>query len=110
MDGVTVYEENVPGFQIVGLSLNVIGSLSGKEDDHFVKIMIMVGKIPFGLVLDVKKPEILLQIAGFFSRLIEIVHIMQLLFLRVFRIQKCSGYFYTETLFYGNDFSNRLWA
>ena len=60
MDGVTVYEENVPGFQIVGLSFNVIGSLSGKEDDHFVKIMIMVGKIPFGLVLDVKKPEILI--------------------------------------------------
>ena len=39
--------------------------LSGKKDDHFVKIMIMVGKFPFGLVLDVKKPEILLQIAGF---------------------------------------------
>ena len=38
----------------------MIGSLSGKEDDHFVKIMIMVGKIPFGLVLDVKKPEILI--------------------------------------------------
>ena len=65
MDGVTVHEENVPGLQVVGLSLNVVGCLSGKKDDHFVKIMIMVGKFPFGLVLDVKKPEILLQIAGF---------------------------------------------
>ena len=78
----------------------MISSLAGDEDNYLVKIMIMVGKFPLGLVLDVKKPEILLQIAGFFSRLIEIVHIMQLLFLRVFRIQKCSGYFYTETLFY----------
>ena len=80
MDGVTVHEENVPGLQIVGLSFNVIGSLSGKKDDHFVKIMIMVGKFPFGLVLDVKKPEILLQIAGFFSRFIERIHMLWPLF------------------------------
>ena len=76
----TVHEENVPGLQVVGLSLNVVGSLSGKKDDHLVKIMIMVGKFPLGLVLDVKKPEILLQIAGFFSWLIERIHMLWLLF------------------------------
>ena len=60
MDGVTVHEENVPGLQVVGLSLNVVGCLSGKKDDHLVKIMIMVRKFSLGLVLDVKKPEILI--------------------------------------------------
>ena len=58
----------------------VIIFLSGKKDDHLVKIMIMVGKFPLGLVLDVKKPEILLQIAGFFSWLIERIHMLWLLF------------------------------
>ena len=58
----------------------MISSLAGDEDNYLVKIMIMVGKIPFGLVLDVKKPEILLQIAGFFSRLIERIHMLWLLF------------------------------
>ena len=80
MDGVTVHEENVPGLQVVGLSLNVVGSLSGKKDDHLVKIMIMVRKFSLGLVLDVKKPEILLQIAGFFSRFIERIHMLWPLF------------------------------
>ena len=80
MDGVTVHEENVPGLQVVGLSLNVVGCLSGKKDDHLVKIMIMVGKFSLGLILDVKKPEILLQIAGFLSRFIERIHMLWLLF------------------------------
>ena len=60
MYGVSVHKENVPGLQVVGLSLNVVGSLSGKKDDHLVKILIRVGKFPLGLVLDVKKPEILI--------------------------------------------------
>ena len=69
-----------PRASVVGLSLNVVGCLSGKKDDHLVKIMIMVGKFPLGLVLDVKKPEILLQIAGFFSRFIERIHMLWPLF------------------------------
>ena len=44
----------------------MISSLAGDEDNYLVKIMIMVGKFSLGLILDVKKPEILLQIAGFF--------------------------------------------
>ena len=38
----------------------MISSLAGDEDNYLVKIMIMVGKFPLGLVLDVKKPEILI--------------------------------------------------
>ena len=64
VNGMSVYKKNIPGLQIVGLSFNVIGSLSGKKDDHLVKIMIMVGKFPLGLVLDVKKPEKLSFLSG----------------------------------------------
>ena len=60
----------------------MVGCLSGEKDDYLVKVVVMVGKFPFGLVFDVKKLEVLLQIAGFFRRLIKIVHRQKLLFLK----------------------------
>lgn len=63
-----VHKKNIPGLQIVGFSLNVVSCLAGQKDDDLVKIMIMVGEGALGLILDMKKPEFLIQISGFFCR------------------------------------------
>ena len=55
-----VYQKNVPWFQLISFSFYMISNFAGDKDDDLVKIMIMVGKFPLGLVLDVKKPEILI--------------------------------------------------
>ena len=60
VDGMAVYQKNVPWFQLISFSFYMISSLAGDEDNYLVKIMIMVGKFSLGLILDVKKPEILI--------------------------------------------------
>ena len=55
-----VYQKNVPWFQLISFSFYMISSFAGDEDNYLVKIMIMVGKFSLGLILDVKKPEILI--------------------------------------------------
>ena len=44
MDRALTDQKDIPWFEMVGFSLNVIGDFSGKKDDDLVKIMVMVRK------------------------------------------------------------------
>lgn len=58
VNGMAVYQKDIPGFQMISFSFYMIGGFSGKKNNNFMKIMIMPGKFPAGLIFDMKKPEI----------------------------------------------------
>ena len=55
VDGMAVYQKNVPWFQLISFSFYMISSLAGDEDNYLVKIMIMVREFLSGLVFKMKK-------------------------------------------------------
>ena len=80
VNGMAVYQKDIPGFQMISFSFYVIGGFSGKKNNNFMKIMIMPGKFPAGLIFDMKKPEFLIQIPGFLG-LIKLIGQQHLRFL-----------------------------
>ena len=60
------HQQNVPGFQMIGFSFYVIRHFAGKKHNDLVKIVIVIGKCPVLPVTEMKKPELLVEIAGFF--------------------------------------------
>ena len=52
----------------------MISGLAGDKDDNFVKVVIVPFKLPVGAVVDVKKPEVFFEIAGFGKGILRIIH------------------------------------
>lgn len=65
VDGMAVYQKNVPWFQLISFSFYMISSLAGDEDNYLVKIMIMVREFLSGLVFKMKKSELFVQVSCF---------------------------------------------
>lgn len=65
VDGMAVYQKNVPWFQLISFSFYMIGSFAGDEDNYLVKIMIMVREFLSGLVFKMKKSELFVQVSCF---------------------------------------------
>ena len=59
-------QKDITWFEMVSFSLDVIGDFSGKKDDDFVKIMIMIRKFPVCAVIDMKETELFFEITCFF--------------------------------------------
>ena len=66
MDRALTDQKDIPWFEMVGFSLNVIGDFSGKKDDDLVKIMVMVRKFTVCAVIDVEQTEFFFEITCFF--------------------------------------------
>ena len=52
----------------------MISDLAGDKDDNFVKVVIVPFKLPVRTVVDVKKPEVFFEIAGFGKGILRIIH------------------------------------
>ena len=55
VNGMSVYKKNIPGLQRVRPAFNMVGGFAGEKDHYFMKIMIMPGKLPAGLIPEMKR-------------------------------------------------------
>ena len=74
MDRALADQQNVLRLEVVSFSFYMISNFAGDKDDDLVKIMIMPLKLPICTVIDMKQPEILLEIAGLCKGILRIVH------------------------------------
>ena len=72
VNGMSVYKKNIPGLQRVRPAFNMVGGFAGEKDHYFMKIMIMPGKLPAGLIPEMKKAEGFVEISCFFGWFISI--------------------------------------
>jgi hypothetical protein len=71
-----INEDDVIRFQIIILALNRIVYISAEENDDFIEIMVVEGKILPLPVIDMKHTKIILKITQFFKA----VHVQSLPF------------------------------
>ena len=74
MDRALTDQKDIPWFEMVGFSLNVIGDFSGKKDDDLVKIMVMIRKFPVCAVINVEQTEFFFEITCFLKCVLRIIH------------------------------------